>query len=618
MTSGFPGQPYLDQLRPDRGWTVRVALLTAYSADPIAIGATLLALIGRNSEAGSGNAADFAESVEQMRHRFRVIVQRGRLHRPSNLPKIVGVLDQFVIEQMYDEEEESWHPKLALVGYEGPLGERKWRLWIGSRNLTRSRDLDLGLLIEGEARRRKGARTLAGAITVGTQLADLARLPDFPSNLLAQELTTISWSAPDDVLLEQIQLRQAGAASTSPVPEGQLDRFVVLSPFLCPKFVAAMANWGTKATERVLVTTLPAIRGLSLNAKHALKPFRLLVLAPPPIEPEEHTPTPPTSRDTESAGVSSEPASIQAEDEEEEAPPISLHAKLFAFGQGKRLRVVTGSANATDRAWAGRNAEAIVAFEAGPSIAAGISALVGSAMPIPPEILEEAPPALANEPQELLDACRRHIVSHWSPAISRLGEQFTLRADHPPPLGNRGVQLQAGLVTTALLDWPCDGNGLDMGRVPLALQTDLVQFRLALGDVSCSWLQRITVTPEITANRDRAAIARFLGARAFHAWMRGLLEGDVGNSGNEPWERHDGGSTRSPSSNSTLLELTLEDIISAWARNEDAFRRTDARFVGYLEAVLAHDESLTPRERDTLVALRSIWATASSALIGKP
>ena len=160
MSNGFPGQAYLDQLRPERGWSVRVALLTAYSADPIAIGATLLALTGRNNEAGSGNAADFAESVERMRNRLRVIVQRGRLQRPATLPRIAGVLDQFVIEQDYDENRQSWHPKLALVGYESPSNERSWRLWIGSRNLTHSRDLDLGLVIDGEARRRKGARQL--------------------------------------------------------------------------------------------------------------------------------------------------------------------------------------------------------------------------------------------------------------------------------------------------------------------------------------------------------------------------------------------------------------------------------------------------------------------------
>ena len=180
MSNGFAGQPYLDQLRPERGWSVRVALLTAYSADLIAIGATLLAMTGRNSETGSGNAADFAESVERMRNRLRVIVQRGRLQGPATLPRIVGVLDQFVIEQDYDESRESWHPKLALIGYEGPSDERSWRFWIGSRNLTRSRDLDLGLVIDGESRRRKGARPVADIAEVGHQLAELAQLPKFP------------------------------------------------------------------------------------------------------------------------------------------------------------------------------------------------------------------------------------------------------------------------------------------------------------------------------------------------------------------------------------------------------------------------------------------------------
>ena len=152
----WPGQPYLDELRPGRLETVRLALFATYSVDLSAVAATLLALIGRNNEKGSGTAVDFAQAIDTLRDRVRIIIQRGRIARPVALPRIAGILDQFIAEQDHDERDRSWHPKIALVAYDCPRGEIRWKLWIGSRNLTRSQDLDVGVLLDGTDKRAKG------------------------------------------------------------------------------------------------------------------------------------------------------------------------------------------------------------------------------------------------------------------------------------------------------------------------------------------------------------------------------------------------------------------------------------------------------------------------------
>ena len=571
-------------------------------------------MTGRNNETGSGNAADFAESVERMRDRLRVIVQRGRLQVPARLPRIAGVLDQFVIEQDYDESRESWHSKLALVAYDGPSGERSWRLWIGSRNLTRSRDLDLGLIIDGESRRRKGARPLADVAEIGRQLAELAQLPEFPSDALARELSGIVWRAPDDIRINSLELHQVGSAPATPRPHGPLDRFVVLSPFLDNTYVKEIANWGNAETGRTLVTTLPAVRGLSITAKRALRPFRLLSLAPPVPETDEFS----SALDESAAfGPATARDETAAHDGEVEPPPISLHAKLFAFWQKDHLHVVTGSANATNRAWSGRNAEAIVRFAGGPGITKGIDALVGSAMLIPRELLDEKPPPIQEDPAEVLNDCRRHLATHWVPTIQRSCDRFVLRAAAPPPLGTRGIHLQAGLATSTLHDWPSQACARDLGDIPLALQTDLVQLRLSLDGESCAWLQRFPVDPPIAPERDRAAIARFLGPRGFFAWMRAMLTGDVEPPDIEPWESHDGGARESVRNELGLDALTLEDILTAWARDPTSFHRTDERFKAYVTAILQHDRTLSDADRGALETLQAIWTAARDVLMGR-
>ena len=76
-----------------------LALFASYSVDLSAVAAALLALIGRNNDKGSGTAVDFAEAIDKLRDRVRIIIQRGRIARPIALPRIAGILDQFIVEQ---------------------------------------------------------------------------------------------------------------------------------------------------------------------------------------------------------------------------------------------------------------------------------------------------------------------------------------------------------------------------------------------------------------------------------------------------------------------------------------------------------------------------------------
>lgn len=82
---------------------VELALLASYSADLGSIGATLLALAGKDTDAGRGSPCDFADAVERLRGKVRIIVQRGRVAKMRRTPRIAAVLDQFVREVDFDE-----------------------------------------------------------------------------------------------------------------------------------------------------------------------------------------------------------------------------------------------------------------------------------------------------------------------------------------------------------------------------------------------------------------------------------------------------------------------------------------------------------------------------------
>jgi hypothetical protein len=147
-------------------------------ADLGSIGATLLALAGKGTDSGRGSPSDFADAVERLRGKVRIVIRHGRLAKMRRTPRVAAVLDQFVREVDFDEATHSWHPKAALVRTLSVDGEIGWRLWIGSRNLTESVNRDIGLLLISGA---NGGAPIPGADELAHALADRATGPGAPS-----------------------------------------------------------------------------------------------------------------------------------------------------------------------------------------------------------------------------------------------------------------------------------------------------------------------------------------------------------------------------------------------------------------------------------------------------
>lgn len=595
--TAWPGQPYLDELRPERGETVRLALFATYSVDLSAIAAMLLALIGRNNEKGSGAAIDFAEAVDQLRDRVRIIIQRGRIARPIALPRVAGILDQFVVEQTHDERERSWHPKIALVAYGDEKGPTRWTLWIGSRNLTRTQDLELGVLLDGHAKRGKGRAGIKGIGGLGATLAKAAGRLD--ASAIAAELDAVWWEAPKGFRLRALLdgLEQGVALLIDP-PEGVIDGVTIVSPFLSRDFLKTAGRWGPEGT-RTLISSMPALVDMANRPGAPLTAFsRLLAYA----APDE------TIEKTRPAAFPASPA----EDDDAEPQPMALHAKFVAFHQGDTTIVRVGSANATGRAWSGRNSEVMIELEASDAFNSGLEFLIGKATPVTIKELAQAKPADTSA-VDALEESRKALTASWDPILRRDEDRFVLDGREVPRLGHEGHRLSAGHANSDLLAWPQGGTRLDLGTLPLSIQSAFIQVQVASGDEALRWMQRVEVDPPLDETRDLAALASHMGLRAFHDWMRARLNGEAIPAGDFAWDEDVGGSARTRSAFGDS-RLTLEDILTAWARDPGAFARVDKHFDPYVKALLAHDGSLTAAEKKDLNELRQIWAMARAQL----
>lgn len=601
--ASWPALSFLEELRPGPDEQVELALLASYSADLGSIGATLLALAGKDSDEGRGSPSDFAETVERLRGKVRVVIQRGRLARMRQTPRIAAVLDQFVREVDFNEAHHSWHPKAALVRMRRADGKISWRLWIGSRNLTECVNRDIGLLlVSGE----KGSAPIPGVDALARALADKAALKGFPAGKLAASIAKVAWRAPPGVRVERIHWSDGTGNQAIPEPPEGTDEIVVVSPFVDKTFLARQVPQGAKVARRSLLTTMREIERIGPS----LSTFDdLLALDAPdfpvadPAPDVKNAPLPPDTHPT-------------AEGEEVGA---GLHAKLLFMRCGQKRRLWLGSANATLRAWTGRNVEVTAELLINRQIEQGLKALLGSARLVEAPRAEYLPDAAALE-EELLEQARAQVSARWAAKLTINDGRVYLHhhsSDHPggPHPDESDVVLEAGTLFGDLVVWPARQPVMDLGPLAAAERSEFVRLRVSHKGRGLSWLQRAPAEPPYGEERDRAAFVRFLGPRGFLMWLAGLLA-EEGRDGEGDWTlekpRDQAGLGAKQELDASLP--TLEDMLAAWARNPEKFREIEQRVSQYLPALLEQAVQEEPQAAEMLRRFEDLWRKLRSGL----
>src|ERR1043166_195478 len=86
--------PYQEALRPSRDQNVEFAVIATYSLDLPSLASALLALSRQDDDKTSGTPVGLVTAVNRLRGRFRILHQKGRLLRPSRIPRMAPILDR--------------------------------------------------------------------------------------------------------------------------------------------------------------------------------------------------------------------------------------------------------------------------------------------------------------------------------------------------------------------------------------------------------------------------------------------------------------------------------------------------------------------------------------------
>ncbi len=602
---GWPFFSFCELLRPEAGWKTDHAILATYSADFAVSIAALLALSRCDcDDRRTGSQLELVNAIDTLRNRVRVLVHPGRLAKPKVPRPIHAVLDKFIFEIPPKARDCSWHPKVALLRFtpgDSPgTTECQWRLWIGSRNLTKSMNREAGVVLTSRSDNR--GKPVEGIGELGAQLARRAELAGFPADKVLQDLNALTWEFPFGTEVESVRLFGEQTPSAFPPRNDGADRVLVVSPFLDKRTVRSVAQWGGNGVRRTLVSTLQELSRLVRDDPQIFDDFQVLWCTSPELSAEG----------VESMEEAAEATAVKPI-EGEEVPLAGLHAKILYAAKGARRQLWLGSANATARGWDGRNYEVVAEIRlTRPDPAVALEKFVGGCHIFEPEVAL----AIDDVDDVALEKTRNDLAYGWLLSQRLEGERpVVVSKTGYPPIKNADIQLDVASLGQEWIPWPPEAQEVTLPALRTWQFSDFLQVRLSLRKRTCEWIQIARFVPPIDQKRDHAAIAHYLDLATYFLWLRSRLA-DQPRPGGGDWDKEDPSDAAPIGHTASFLASvvpTLEEVLRSWARNPAAFAEAES----VVTNTLVEMERRATGEEDikALSDFRKTWFTLVSGLI---
>ena len=369
----------VNELRPPDGFEFDSGIGTTFSVDLETLLTVPLSLALCEFESRDDALANPEAVLEGLRRivgKLHVFCHRTRIKSPNEGLLFFSFLEEMVLEALPKNGTGAFHPKVWVLRYRRDA-ETILRVLVLSRNLTFDKSWDTALVLEGavqpdrESGVRKNRRLAQFVRTLADLSVDVGDLVKASLESLANDVMRVEFDTPEG--FDDFAFWPLGIGTDLPkVLDWDHSRLMVISPFL--------SELSSKRDEAPLDALLHK-RSTDIENVLVSRPDQLDVLKPESIT-ELQTATKIYVLDD--AAVRADQVDEPLDDKEAERPADSLsglHAKVYVIENGKKVSILTGSANATYAGWGNGKESTNVEFMVeliGTRAKVGIDALLGN------------------------------------------------------------------------------------------------------------------------------------------------------------------------------------------------------------------------------------------------
>lgn len=294
---------YSDLLLPPEGYVLEKAVGTTYSLDLEALSAIAIAL-GLKEDTDSGlvqNPICMLNALQKVSEKIMIFCEAGQIKLPGNPSPLSILLEKMIIPVALPKTKglnsyPAFHPKTWILQYTNPVGAKKYRFAVLSRNMTFDRSWDINLCIDSSdkvAQREKTVPIINFLSFLRGQIKNTVQEAGKKRNAvkaLMNELESVSFSLDAQEFAEEFQIMPLGIGSSAyqmskdPLfckqessSDYTFNDLIVFSPFLSASIIE---YWNRKehsitGTRRTLITRKSELSKLQPDQVSSFKIYAL-------------------------------------------------------------------------------------------------------------------------------------------------------------------------------------------------------------------------------------------------------------------------------------------------------------------------------------------------------
>jgi len=233
-----------EQFVAPKGFELEYAVSTTYNLD---LNALLLLPLAAFSESDLDGIEETGQierfrMLHKSKGKFQFYCQKGKTAVVSRNSKFFPFVDQYIHEITLDDGKRSFHPKVTVIRFSKIDNKKEfiYRIIISSKNLTLSRNRELGFVADGRLERKptRNSPLIEFLMYLNSKAPQSEEIPVSFIN----DLEKVRFKYPSGFNLENFHFLRGDRKSNIPIFRDDWDQVLIISPFLSESLIKQISE----------------------------------------------------------------------------------------------------------------------------------------------------------------------------------------------------------------------------------------------------------------------------------------------------------------------------------------------------------------------------------------